>query len=169
MGIAALNNHAKGKHHTTALALLKKSTTLDQFVKPTYGTLELETAAAEICTVYHGIKSHHSFNSIGCGSRTFGVIFADSAIAKKVKLGRTKAEAIAQNVLAPYALETVLNSINRVSSSLPPLPFNIATDASNKGNRKLFPVTIRYFDINKEEPIVDAIIDLVEHPGKTSI
>jgi hypothetical protein len=30
-----------------------------------------------------------------------------------------------------------------------PVPFSLASDASNKGNHKLFPIAVKYFDITK--------------------
>ena len=52
-------------------------------------------------------------------------------------------ESLVENVLAPYSLQRVLNKI--VSQNA---PIAIATDASNKGNRKFFPVGVRYFDLH---------------------
>lgn len=83
-------------------------------------------------------------------------------ICKNIRLGRTKIESIVQNVLAPYALESII-SIAKY------LPINVSTDASNKGNKKLFPITIRYFNIaNDEQPIVHALIDFKQTWGETS-
>ncbi len=44
--------------------------------------------------------------------------------------------------------------------------FSISTDASNKGNIKLFPVAIHYFDVN--EGLVNFIIDFYDDPNESS-
>jgi hypothetical protein len=58
---------------------------------------------------------------------------------KKKSAGRTKTSAIVNNVLAPFSHELVLEDLKN------DFPFSIATDASNKGNRKCFPVGVQYF------------------------
>ena len=51
-------------------------------------------------------------------------------------------ESIAENVLAPYSVELVVQKIASHNT-----PFSIDTDASNKGNRKFFPLAVRFFDV----------------------
>lgn len=64
--------------------------------------------------------------------------------------------------MAPYALEIILKVVKH-------LPFSIATDASNKGNKKLFPIVIRYFNVNDyEQPIVHALIEFKQIWGETA-
>ena len=47
------------------------------------------------------------------------------------------------------------------------LRFSLSTDASNKGNVKLFPVVIKYF--NKNEGIVNFVLDLYDDANEKSI
>ena len=92
--------------------------------------------------------------------------FLDSEVCQNMHLGRTKMEALVKNVLAPFALEQILNTVRPAHKHL---PFSIATDASNKGAIKLFPIAIRFFDVeNDEEPIVDALIDFRSQWGEKS-
>uniref|UniRef100_H3AA92 DUF4371 domain-containing protein n=1 Tax=Latimeria chalumnae TaxID=7897 RepID=H3AA92_LATCH len=56
-----------------------------------------------------------------------------------IHCGRTKVKALVENVLVPQSLKLAVKDIG--SSS-----FSIATDASNKGNTKLFPVAVCYFN-----------------------
>jgi len=73
-----------------------------------------------------------------CSNKLSKQICSDSKIGLKIHCG-IKAEAFVENVRkAPYALELVLNEI---SCS----PISVATDASNKGNQKMYPVPVKYF------------------------
>ena len=56
-------------------------------------------------------------------------------------IGRTKAEAVVKYVLAPKAVGDVFKAL----TSGKPLPFSIQTVASNKGNKKMFPLAVQYF------------------------
>ncbi|GFU96465.1 uncharacterized protein TNCV_90381 [Trichonephila clavipes] len=53
--------------------------------------------------------------------------------------GRTKCTALVNQVLFPYSMELVQEDLKN------DVPFSVATDASNKGNRKFFTVAIQYF------------------------
>lgn len=70
-------------------------------------------------------------------------------------------EAITRNVLAPYSITLVTKNLKEEN-----IPFSIATDASNKGNRKFFPLAIRYFDI--QEGVQDCLLDFYEESDESS-
>ncbi|EEZ97442.1 hypothetical protein TcasGA2_TC011273 [Tribolium castaneum] len=74
--------------------------------------------------------------------------------------GRTKCAAICENVLVPFSVQLVLEDLETSSF------FSIASDASNKGNRKLFPLCIRYFDVRVG--IKEPILDFYEDANETS-
>ena len=63
----------------------------------------------------------------------------DSDIVRKMSCGRTKATSLINNVIYPFALEYVLMKLRSG------IPFSLATDASNKGSHKFFPVGVQYF------------------------
>jgi hypothetical protein len=69
--------------------------------------------------------------------------------------------AIVENVLAPFSIEKhlkyILNNNNK---------FSISTDASNKGNMKIFPVAIQYF--NTKEGLINFVLDLFEDSDESS-
>lgn len=53
--------------------------------------------------------------------------------------GRTKAEAIVQNLLGPKSEEMVVTALQNISK------LSVATDTSNKGNKKMYPIGVQYF------------------------
>lgn len=70
-------------------------------------------------------------------------------------------EAISKNVLAPYAIETVVKKIKDQNSK-----FSISIDASNKGNKNFFPLVVTFFD--DEDGVVNYLLDFYEEPDETS-
>jgi len=120
----------------------------------------LQVVAAELASVFHAVKHHHSYNSADCEMKLNAVIFSDSAVAKKLMCGRTKAEALVTNVLAPKSVELILADLSEsINGGLVP-NFSISTDASNMKNRKLFPVCVQYF--SAEAGIKKKLLDFVE-------
>ena len=99
----------------------------------------LQVTAAEVAHVYHTVKHNLSYNSSDCQFKLTSQTLPDSAIAKKMSCGRTKAEAVVTDVLAPKAVEDVLTKLKGDGK---PLQFSLQTDASNKGNRKMFPLAV---------------------------
>lgn len=67
-------------------------------------------------------------------------------------------QCIIENVLCPKSIEMVLEEMQN-------LPFSISIDASNKGNKKFFPLAIRYF--HKEKGLRNKIIDFYENANET--
>lgn len=70
-----------------------------------------------------------------------------------MQCGKTKTQAIVDNVLAPYSLEIVHDTLNTVNF------VGVSTDGSNFGNIKVFPILIQHFD--KEKGIQHKLIELV--------
>ena len=50
------------------------------------------------------------------------------------------------NVLEPKAVQDILN--DRSPTEGEPVLYSVASDASNEGNRKMFPVCVRYFSVS---------------------
>lgn len=157
-GVRSLTNHMKTKKHKEKLSVITTSNIVNNFF-PKKDSINFNVTKAELVFTYHGVKHHQSYLSQDCGNKLQKVIYSNCEIANKIKCGRTKAEAMVEMVLAPYSLERVLKDIGES-------PFSIATDASNKGNKKMFPVAIRYF--NKERGCENAIIDFYEDADETS-
>lgn len=100
-------------------------------------------AAVEATLAYHTVYHHLSYKSTDCTHQLFSKLFDDSKIATKVQCGKTKTQAIVDNVLAPYSLEIVRDTLLTVNF------VGVSTDGSNFGNKKLFPILIQYFDKGK--------------------
>ena len=123
----------------------------------------LQVTAAEVAHIYHTVKHGLSYNSAECAMKlTLGTL-NDSSIAKKMSCGRTKAEAIVTDVLSPKAIEEV---VKKLKSGGNPLPFSLHTDASNKGNRKMFPLAVQFF--TPEDGVVNKVIDFFENPDESA-
>jgi hypothetical protein len=86
-------------------------------------------------------------------------VFTASKLASKIHCGRTKVEALVENLLSPHSLQLVLKNVGSG-------PFSVACDTSNKGNLKLYPAAIRYFDL--ERGTTSAILEFYEDSDGTS-
>ena len=92
---------------------------------------------SELVATYHGIVHHHSYASQDCGNKLLIKLCPDSAVASKVSRGRSKATSYVVNILGPRAQEKCVVELKLAGF------FGLGSDASNKGNKKLFPVTVR--------------------------
>lgn len=111
--------------------------------------------------MYHTVKHNLSYNTADCGQKLNLTILHDSKIIKKMSLGRTKAEALVKDILAPKAVGEVLNVLTSG-----PVPFSIQTDASNKGNRKMFPLAVQFF--RPESGITNKMLDFIENADESA-
>lgn len=183
-GIKAVNTHLNSETHKSSAKKIQSNQLLTAFMcvkgkkyihydsRTFYLTIflsdtpeALNICKAEIVQVFHGVNHHLSYLSMDCGIKLCSKLYADSSIAKKQSCGRTKAERIVENILAPKSIEIVLNEMG-ISTDLP-LTFSIATDASNKGNRKLYPIAVKYF--STKHGIRDRILDFYEDSKESSV
>lgn len=114
-------------------------------------------AAKEAKMVFHMIKENHSFRSMTCLTDMMKNVFGQ----KKFDCGRTKSSAIVSNVFEPMVIEEIKSELKIVQY------ISVATDSSNHGNTKMFPVLIRYFI--PLEGVRTRMIDLVSLPGEKAI
>jgi len=140
-GIKVLTQHAASKKHIEAETVATSSQRLTSFFASKDNSQSDAVALAELLHIYHGVKHHLSYLAQECGIKIIKQSFSDSQIAKNVTAGRTKASAVVQNILYPFSIELVIEDLKNN------VPFSIATDASNKGNRKLFPVAIQFYSL----------------------
>lgn len=140
-GKSDVQHHANSVSHRQKESSSKKLCTINSFFV-TKNTLESQQVnLAEVSKIVHNIKHNLSYNSLDCDFKLLPKIFSDSNIASKISCGRTKAEAIVQNLLGPKAEEIIVNALKNISY------FSVATDTSNKGNRKMYPIVrvVQYF------------------------
>jgi hypothetical protein len=143
--------------HKTNLKNSIVSTTITSFL------MEKETnvICAEVVHTFHSIRHHHSYRSAECTISLNHKLFPDSNIVKKIHCARTKTIAIAKNILAPHSID---NDVTRLISN--DQIFSISTDASNKGNLKMFRIVIQYYTV--DEGLVNFVLDLLEDPKETA-
>uniref|UniRef100_H3B080 HAT C-terminal dimerisation domain-containing protein n=1 Tax=Latimeria chalumnae TaxID=7897 RepID=H3B080_LATCH len=139
-GEADVKHHANGKQHAQNCKRQKQKHTAH---KPD-DTLNEKVVAAELTQAYHTVFHHHSYQSGECESKLFSTLFLDSTIVKNIHCGCMKAETLVKSVLAPLSLEFV----DEFRKSEGPY-FSISTDASNKGNVKMYPLVVRYWTLEQ--------------------
>uniref|UniRef100_H2ZSI9 Uncharacterized protein n=1 Tax=Latimeria chalumnae TaxID=7897 RepID=H2ZSI9_LATCH len=148
-GAKAVKSHEKSTSHQQKTKIVTQNAVLDKFTVRSGSSEEDKVTLAEVVNVFHSIQHHHSYLSMDCGLKPAHKMFPDSNIAIKTSCGKAKCEAICCNVIAPHSVETVLK---------------ILSDASNKGNRKLFPLCVRYFTTSG---IKDRVLDFYEDSDET--
>ena len=158
-GITAIKSHKTGAKHINCEKNVKTSQTMDSFFSKTKPSDDKNVMIAELCLTYHSISHHLSYRSMDCNNKLIKVLFKDSKTCQAIHCGRTKMEAISKNILCNESIAKHLNAIQCKK-------FSIASDASNKGNVKLFPIGIQYFCVNKG--IVNFVLDFYEDSNETS-
>jgi hypothetical protein len=69
--------------------------------------------AAEGASAPHTVKHHSSYKTLDCTSLLFKRIFPDSEMARKFSSAWTKTEAIITSVLAPSAMENIMQLLRK--------------------------------------------------------
>lgn len=160
-GLKSLTQHAASKKHKDSESAAAMSQRMSSFFTPKGSAQSEKVSIAELTEVYHSIKHHISYAAQDCSLKVLKQIITDSDIVKQMTGGRTKCTAIVNQVLYPYSMELVQEDLKNE------VPFSIATDASNKGNRKFFPVGIQYF--SPKNGICHKILDFYEDSFEDSI
>lgn len=159
-GCRAVNKHLNSQRHVNISKSRAMSTTISKFTVPREINKEIVISRAELACVYHNVVHGLSYNSLDCQVKLCSKIYNDSSISVNMSLGRTKAAAIARNVLAPYAQKSLVHAL--LCSGF----FSISNDASNIGNIKTFPYAVQYF--NETNGIEKKILEFYEDPAEGS-
>ena len=163
-GLSDIKQHENSNLHKTNSKSVASSQILNTFfIKP--NTIESQKIAlAELIKVYHNIKHNLSYNSLDCSLKLMPKLYPDSGIAKKLACGRTKAESITTNVLGPKAESIVVSDLHDYINDK--VYFSVATDTSNKGNRKMYPICVQYFSFTDGRQT--KLLDFFEEPSETA-
>lgn len=152
-GKSDITNHLNSVKHKKALQAASTSRPVTQYFP---STTDNNIAACEGVWSYHVIKENHSFLSSDCASKLFRTCFE----LRKFHCARTKCEAIATSVFAPYSRDVLKNDLAKRRY------LTLSTDASNHGNVKMMPVVVRYF-----VPTIGVqvkLLDFTSEKGETS-
>lgn len=160
-GKAAIERHASKEKHKYNRRAAGTSSLRLFFREATSSPEDDKISAAELCKVYHAVKHHQSYRSVDCGIKVDRETFSDSSTAKGMTCGKTKAKALCENVLSPYSVQTHTDYVKEIN-----LYFSVATDASNKGTTKCFPVVLRY--LHFEEGVQHVLLDFYSDSNETS-
>ena len=148
-GINDVKRHSDSDTHKTQVSSAKVNRQIDGFFSKPSDPVADKVTALEVTSVYHTVQHSLSYRSMDCGNKLLPVIVPDSAIAKKVSCGRTKASAIVTNILAKESLQPVIDVLcqqKKLSSKKKLKPFfAVMSDASNHGTSKMFPLCVRYW------------------------
>ncbi|KAG9278210.1 hypothetical protein AMEX_G6034 [Astyanax mexicanus] len=158
-GKTALDDHAKTKKHLNRMQTTRQTRGISSFMIKK-DSEEDKIAVAELTSTYHGVRHGHNYLSTDCGNKVSAKIFSDSNIATKMSCGRTKSEALVENVLAPFSQERLAAELQKVHY------FAVCSDASNSGHTKLFPYTVQYFCAS--EGVKCGLLDFYEDPDESS-
>ncbi|GFT64730.1 dimer_Tnp_hAT domain-containing protein [Trichonephila clavipes] len=153
-GLKAVTHHAEAKKHKECESAAAMSHRMKSFFTPKGSSQSEKVGIAELTEVYHSIKHHISYVAQDCSLKVLKQVINDSDIVKQMTGGRTKCTALVNQVLFPFSMELVQEDLKN------DVPFSVATDASNKGNRKIFPVAIQYF--SPKSGICHEILDFYE-------
>ncbi|RXN16033.1 zinc finger protein 862-like [Labeo rohita] len=143
-----VKRHRLTETHKKRVQQKETSKSMDAFLQPKNDFLADKVTAAEVTSVYHTVQHATSYQAGDCGTKLAPTIYPDSDIAKRMACGRTKAEAIVTDVLAPASVEDCLKVLRRplneqreaTTKAHTPF-FSVASDASNHGTTKLFPLS----------------------------
>ncbi|CAM4720751.1 unnamed protein product [Leuciscus chuanchicus] len=146
-----VKRHRLTETHKKRVQQKETSKSMDAFLRPKNDFLADKVTAAE-SSVYHTVQHATPYRAGDCGTKLAPTIYPDSDIAKRMACGRTKAEAIVTDVLAPASVEDCLKVLRRplneqreaTTKAHTPF-FSVASDASNHGTTKLFPLSVRYW------------------------
>lgn len=87
-------------------------------------------------------------------------MYDDSKIADKLTLGRTKASAIAHNVLGPASTQEAVEILQNDTF------YSVATDASNHGAIKMFTLMVRFYSPTTN--LKTCVLDFYEDANETA-
>lgn len=156
-GRSDILKHIITEKHKRSVSAAASSNALTKFFRQDHaGDKELKLAASEGVFAFHTVVHNQSFRSMDCTSKLLQKLFDE-----KFACARTKAEAIALNVLAPSAADELKADLEGAKF------ISVFCDASNHKDLKVFPIMIRYF--SSAAGVQTKLLDVNTLPGETSV
>lgn len=92
-----MDDHAKTKKHQSHVQVTRQTKAISSFM---ITKTQDKITVADLTATYHGVRHGHSilYLSTDCGNKVSAKISSDSDIATKMSCGRTKSEALVENV-----------------------------------------------------------------------
>ncbi|KAG0444795.1 hypothetical protein HPB47_013380 [Ixodes persulcatus] len=144
-GVSAFKHHASTQKHKQKNLASKQSALLTKFFAPATSSPAEKVTAAELGTTFHHRSKHYyCYLSMYCGGKLVPKVFPDSDVTSRMRLRGTKMKHLVKDALASYAVECIVEKLLPAGRNL---PFARSTDPSNKGNRKLFSIAMRFYDM----------------------
>lgn len=148
--------HTNSKKHKSIVNASNISNMVTSFFKKIEPTnQDLACAAKEAVFSYHTARHDFSFNSTTCTSKLINNLYDPKFCSAK-----TKSEAIIVNIIAPDIFESVIQKLQQVNF------ITVIIDASNRLDKKLVPILVRFFYKNEIET---KLLEFQELPGETSV
>ena len=110
-GVGALTSHSNSNKHKQAMKSVSATKRMHIFFNPQGGSQSDTVTVAEVTHIYHSVKHHILYSAQDCSVKTMKVIADDSERVRKMTAGRTKASALVNMILHPFAAETVLEKL----------------------------------------------------------
>ena len=121
-GVGALSSHSNSNKHKQTIKSISATKRMHIFFNPQGSSQSDKVNVAELTHVYHSVSHHISYLAQDCSVKVMKVIADDSEIVKKMTAGCTKASALVNMVLHPFAVETVLE---KLKDGLKGIPFSV--------------------------------------------
>lgn len=148
-----IGRHVDSPKNKKALTATSQTRHVTQFFP---SSTDYHISACEGVWAYHVIKANHSFRSSDCSSKIIRTCFNIS----KFHCARTKCEAIAVNVFAPFSTDQTRTDLGNSHYVC------LSVDASNHGAVKLMPVVVRFF--NPTVGVKVKMLEITSEKGETS-
>lgn len=122
-----------------------------------------KVAAGELAWVSYTDRHALSYGCLDCSMKLSKVTFPDSEVVTKIFCAQTEGEILITDVSVPYSVELILSSLTNHHAFY---SISAASHAPNHGNKKMFFLALRYFDL--KNGVSDRLLDFYEDFNETA-
>lgn len=108
-----------------------------------YSAQNIRATISKLSMGYHNVKHHQTYNNCDCPIKPNAIIYNDFSLVNKFTADENKSSSLAKPVLGPIAIKLILCDFKKDIQETK--FFSISSDASNRGDIKLFPLVVNYF------------------------